>query len=69
MPRQFLVDRWSLESDGDVKYRRFEFDTEAEALYRLDTFADLPSSSRIVVRKRGSKPGISSVVKVWERQQ
>lgn len=65
-PKPYFIDRWSIEGER-CKRSRFEYDTESEALHTFETLADMSGSSRIVLRKRGFKQGLSSAVKVWER--
>ena len=65
--RPFIVDRWYLWSDGELRKQRFRYGSEQEAEQSAVNLFAMGDTTRIRLSKDSGFGGKPAVMKVWEK--
>ncbi|MDO5862114.1 MAG: hypothetical protein Q4Q58_04905 [Thermoplasmata archaeon] len=65
MTDPYYVDHWFTWSNGELRKKRYDYEDYKEALRRFDSCAAQTGTTRVVLRKRGQKPGTSTALTVY----
>lgn len=64
--KPFIVDRWYLWSDGELRKQRLRYSVLEDAEHMCTVFFDMSDTTRIRLSK-DSGYGRPTVIKVWEK--
>ena len=65
--RPFIVDRWYLWSDGELRKQRFRYATQEEAERAIQSYLEMSDTTRIRLCKDSKYSRKPTVIKVWEK--
>lgn len=62
----FIVDRWYLWSDGELRKQRFRYATREDAEHACVSYLEMSDTTRIRLSKDSRYSSKPTVIKVWE---
>jgi hypothetical protein len=65
--RPFIVDRWYLWSDGELRKQRFRYPTQEDAEHVCIAYLEMRDTTRIRLSKDSRYSNKPTVIKVWEK--
>jgi hypothetical protein len=65
--RPFIVDRWYLWSDGELRKQRFRYPTQEDAEHACMSYLEMGDTTRIRLSKDSRYSNKPTVIKVWEK--
>ena len=65
--KPFIVDRWYLWSDGELRKQRFRYSTQEDDEHVCIKYLEMSDTTRIRLSKDSRYSNKPTVIKVWEK--